>query len=159
MARPLHTADIVTGAGWSDSFIYPAKGLAKVYDEITDEQAVMVEPTCVSIHAVLRSQAAEKGEKILVMGCGTIGLGVIQAIKIVEPDCEVWAMERVKTKQEFALKLGADHILNGDPYKATAEATGGSEIYTGMKGNKYFFGGFDRIYDCIGGDWSNHTAA
>ena len=67
-------------------------------------------------------------------------------------------MERVKTKQEFALKLGADHILNGDPYKATAEATGGSEIYTGMKGNKYFFGGFDRIYDCIGGDWSNHTA-
>ena len=104
--------DIVTGAGWSDSFIYPAKGLAKVYDEITDEQAVMVEPTCVS----------------------------------------------VKTKQEFALKLGADHILNGDPYKATAEATGGSEIYTGMKGNKYFFGGFDRIYDCIGGDWSNHTA-
>ena len=37
--------DIVTGAGWSDSFIYPAKGLAKVYDEITDEQAVMVEPT------------------------------------------------------------------------------------------------------------------
>lgn len=149
--------DIVTGAGWSDSFIYPAKGLARVYDEITDEQAVMVEPTCVSVHSVLRSRP-QKGEKILVMGCGTIGLGVIQAIKIVEPDCEVWAMERVKTKQEFALKLGADHILNGDPYKATAEATGGSEIYTGMKGNKYFFGGFDRIYDCIGGDWSNHTA-
>ena len=145
-----------TGAGFGDSFIYPAKGLAPVYDELTDEQAVMVEPSCVSIHAVLCAPP-QKGEKILVMGCGTIGLGVVQAIKVVEPDCEVWIMERVKTKQEFAKKLGADHVLAGDPYEATAKATGGSEIYTGMQGNKYFFGGFDRIYDCIGGNWSNHT--
>ena len=148
---------LVTGAGWSDSFIYPARGLARIYDEITDEQAVMVEPACVSVHSVLHAPP-QKGEKILVMGCGTIGLGVVQAIKIVQPDCEVWIMERVKTKQDFARRLGADHVLSGDPYAATAAATGGSEIYTGMKGNKYFFGGFDRIYDCIGGDWSNHTA-
>ena len=145
-----------TGAGWGDSFIYPARGLAHIYDEITDEQAVMVEPTCVSIHAVLCAPP-KKGEKILVMGCGTIGLGVVQAIKIVEPECEVWILERVKTKQEFAKKLGADHVLEGDPYEATAKATGGSRVYTGMQGNKYFFGGFDRIYDCIGGNWSNHT--
>ena len=44
---------MTTGAGWSDSFIYPARGLAHIYDELTDEQAVMVEPTCVSIHSVL----------------------------------------------------------------------------------------------------------
>ena len=154
---PSPYGDLVTGAGWSDSFIYPARGLARIYDEITDEQAVMVEPACVSVHSVLHAPP-QKGEKILVMGCGTIGLGVVQAIKIVQPDCEVWIMERVKTKQDFARRLGADHVLSGDPYAATAAATGGSEIYTGMKGNKYFFGGFDRIYDCIGGDWSNHTA-
>ena len=145
-----------TGAGWSDSFIYPAKGLAPIYDEITDEQAVMVEPTCVSIHAALCAPP-ENGEKVLVMGCGTIGLGLVQAIKIIQPDCEIWVMERVKTKQEFALKLGADHVLEGEPYASSAKATGGSEVYTGMGGNKYFFGGFDRVYDCIGGNWSNHT--
>ena len=61
-------------------------------------------------------------------------------------------------KCDACLKLGADHILAGDPYEAASEATGGSEVYTGMMGNKYFFGGFDRIYDCIGGDWSNTTA-
>lgn len=154
---PSPYGDIVTGAGWSDTFIYPAKGLAHVYDGITDEQAVMIEPTCVSVHAVLHAPP-KRGEKILVMGCGTIGLGVIQAIKIVEPECEVWAMERVKTKQDFARRLGADNILSGDPYEAASKATGGSEVYVGMSNNKYFFGGFDRIYDCIGGDWSNHTA-
>ena len=108
-----------TGAGWSDSFIYPARGLAHVYDEITDEQAVMIEPSCVSIHAVLHAPP-KKGEKILVMGCGTIGLGVVQAIKIVEPECEVWILERVKEKQAFAKKLGADHVLSGDLYEATS---------------------------------------
>lgn len=148
---------LVTGAGFGDSFIYPARGLAHIYDEITDEQAVMVEPACVSVHSVLHAPP-EKGEKILVMGCGTIGLGVVQAIKILEPDCEIWVMERVETKQEFAKKLGADHVLTGNPYEAASKATGGSEVYTGMQGNKYFFGGFDRIYDCIGGNWANHTA-
>ena len=146
-----------TGAGWSDSFIYPEQGLTKIYEELTNDQAVMVEPSCVSVHSVLVAPP-EKGEKTLVMGAGTIGLGIVQALKIVQPDCEVWAMVRSRNKQEFAKKLGADHILVGDPYEATAKATGGSEIYKGMAGNKYFFGGFDRIYECIGGDWANHTA-
>ena len=64
-------------------------------------------------------------------------------------------MERIKTKQDFALRLGADHILSGEPYEAASKATGGSKVYTGMKGNKMMFGGFDRIYDCVGGNWSN----
>lgn len=151
---PYGTVD--TGAGWSDSFIYPANGLAHVYDEITDEQAVMVEPTCVSIHAALCAPP-EKGEKVLVMGCGTIGLGLVQAIRIVQPECEIWVMERVKTKQEFAKKLGADYVLEGEVFEAASKATGGSKVFTGMSNNKYFFGGFDRVYDCIGGNWSNNT--
>lgn len=145
------------GAGWSDTFIAPEQQLAKIYDELSDDQAVMVEPTCVSIHAALLAPP-EKGEKVLVMGCGTIGLGLVQALKIVEPGCEIWIMERVKSKQEFAMKLGADHVLNGEPYEAASKATGGSKVYIGMNKNKMFFGGFHRIYDCIGGDWSNTTA-
>jgi len=145
------------GAGWGDTFIAPEQELAKVYDELTDEQAVMIEPTCVSVHSVLMAPPL-KGEKILVMGCGTIGLGIVQAIKIIERDCEVWVLERVKTKQAFAMKLGADHVLSGEPYQAASDATGGSKVYTGMNKNKMFFGGFDRIYDCIGGNWSNTTA-
>ena len=72
------------------------------------------------------------------MGAGSIGLGIVQAIKIVEPDCELYIMERVKSKQDFALRLGADHVLEGDPYAATAKATGGSQVFVGMRENKYF---------------------
>lgn len=146
------------GAGWGDTFIAPQQQLYHIYDEITDEQAPMIEPACVSIHAVLRDKP-KAGEKILVMGCGTIGLGVVQAVKVIQPDCEIWILERVQSKIDFAMKLGADHVLKGDPLKAASDATGGSEVYQGMsEKNRYFFGGFDRVYDCIGGDWSNTMA-
>ncbi len=144
-----------TGAGWGDSFIAPQQQLYHIYDEITDEQAVMIEPSCVSVHAVLLSPP-KAGEKIMVMGCGVIGLGIIQALKIIQPDCEIWAMSRTKDKLDFATRLGADHILTGDALEATSKATGGSEVYKGMsKKNRFFFGGFNRIYDCIGGNWAN----
>lgn len=149
---PLKLPD--TGAGFGDYYLAPEQQLSRLYDELSDDQAVMVEPTAVSIHAVTMSMP-QRGEKVMVLGCGTIGLGVVQAIKIFQPDCEVWVMERVKEKQEFAKRLGADHVLSGEPYQAVANAVGKSRVYTGMGGNKMLFGGFDRIYDCVGGSWAN----
>ncbi len=145
------------GAGWGDMYIAPEQQVAPIYDELDNDQAVMVEPTCVSVHSVLMAPP-ESGEKVLVMGCGTIGLGIVQALKVVQPECEVWAMERVTTRQEFALKLGADHTLAGNPYEAASRATGGSRVFVGIGGNSMFFGGFDRVFDCIGSNWSNTTA-
>ena len=145
------------GAGFGDRFIAPEQQLANVYDELSDEQAVMIEPTCVSVHSVLMAPPKKK-EKVLVMGCGTIGLGIVQALKIIQPDCEIWVMERIEFKQKFALELGADHVLLGEPYSAASEATSGSKVFVGMNKNKMFFGGFDRVFDCIGGNWSNTTA-
>ena len=97
-----------TGAGWGDSFIYPARGLAHIYDELTDEQAVMVEPTCVSIHSVLCAPP-QKGEKVLVMGCGAIGLGVVQAA--VEKD------QYVLGNVEDQYTLGTENVLSGLQYE------------------------------------------
>lgn len=143
-----------TGAGWGDCFLAPEQQLTKILDELTDDQAVMLEPSCVSVHSVL-VDPPKAGEKILVFGCGTIGLGIVQAVKIVQPDCEVWVTTRKKARQEMAKRLGADHILEGDPYEAAAKATDGSKVYEGMNHNRMFFGGFDRIYDCAGGGKAN----
>ena len=144
-----------TGAGWGDTFIAPQQQLYRVRDELTVDQAVMIEPSCVSVHSVLLAPP-QKGEKVLVMGMGVIGLGIVQAIRVIQPDCEIWVMSRTKDKLDFALRLGADHVLQGDALEAAAAATGGSEVYEGMSHkNRYFFGGFDRVYDCIGGNWAN----
>ncbi|MEA5039287.1 MAG: alcohol dehydrogenase catalytic domain-containing protein [Clostridiaceae bacterium] len=152
---PLSLGD--TGAGWSDSFIASERQMTKIDDALTDDQAVLVEPAAVAVHAVLIDPPKEN-EKILVLGCGVIGLGIVQALRIAQPTCEIWASVRSKMKQEMALRLGAHHILSGDIYEAAARATGGSRVYKGMNQNRMFFGGFDRVYDCLGGNWANHTA-
>lgn len=144
-----------TGAGFGDYFLAPEQQLGKVFDELSDDDAVMIEPTAVSLHAVLMSRP-RPGDKVMVLGAGTIGLGVIQCLKIIEPECKVYVMERVPRKQEFAMRLGADEILRGDPYEAVAGATGG-KVYNGMMKNRMLLGGFDMIFDCVGSRWAFHN--
>ena len=150
---PLKLPD--TGAGFGDYYLAPEQQLSKIDERLSDDQAIMVEPTAVSLHAVLMAPP-KPGDKVLVLGCGTIGLGVVQCLKIIEPKAEVWVMEKVKEKQDFALKLGADHVLSGPPYEAVAKATG-AKLYRGFGGNTMLIGGFDMAYDCVGGGWSNTT--
>ena len=142
--KPLHNM----GAGFGDYFLAPEKQLVKVPDTLTDDQAVMIEATAVSVHSVLTAPP-EDGEKVLVLGGGTIGLNIVQFLKVVNPNCKVYLMEKVKAKQEFALELGADEILSGDLYQAVAGATG-AKLYEGMLHNRILVGGFDKIYDCVG---------
>ncbi|HBR01169.1 MAG TPA: hypothetical protein DD738_00990, partial [Ruminiclostridium sp.] len=74
-------------------------------------------------------------------GAGTIGLGIIQFLKILQPECTIYVMERIPEKQQFALRLGAREILKGDPYTAVARAAGG-KVYNGMMKNRMLMGGF-----------------
>lgn len=143
------------GAGFGDYFLAPEKQLIKVPDNVTDDQAVMIEAAAVSLHSVLR-HIPKEGEKVLVFGGGTIGLNIVQCLKIISPKCQVYLLEKIKAKQEFALKLGAHHILEGDPYKAVAHATGG-KIYEGMFKNRMIMGGFDVVYDCVGSAFAFHN--
>ena len=85
------------------------------------------------------------------MGCGAIGLGVVQAIKIVQPDCEVWVLGARPLAGRSSPKSWARTMCSpARSTKATSKATGGSPVYTGMGGNRYFFGGFDRVYGLRG---------
>lgn len=136
------------GAGFGDSFLAHRSQLIKVPDGIPDEVAVLIEPASVSLHAILKRPPLDN-EKILVIGAGTIGLNVIQFAKAVNPKCTLFLLEKIDFKKDLALKLGADDVLTGDPYKAVAKVTGG-KLYRGAMGNSNILGGFDVIYDCVG---------
>ncbi len=136
------------GAGFSEHFLAHKTQLVRVPDDITDDQAVLIEPTAVSLHAVL-SRPPRAGEKVLVIGAGTIGLGVIQIAKALAKNYTLYALEKIPFKRKLAKKYGADHVLSGDPYQAMAKATG-AKLYRGPLGNNTTLGGFDLIYDCVG---------
>jgi len=136
------------GAGFGERFIAHESQLLKVPDGIPDEIAVLIEPTAVSLHAVLK-RPPRRGEKVLVIGAGTIGLNVVQFAKALAPECTVYILEKIKFKKDLACARGADLSIEGDPYDTIARETGG-KLYRGPLGNSTMLGGFDLIYDCVG---------
>lgn len=160
-----HAEDFDLGAGMGDYYLATQEQLMVVNDkEVTDDMALMVEPTAVAVRSVLR-MPPKPHDKILVIGGGTIGLGIVQVLKIIEPNCEIHLIEPVKYKQDFALKHGADKIVDCykgrkiDTKKAYAWIAAELKLplYKGMFGNETLVSGYDKLYDAVGTSWSFHN--
>jgi len=140
------------GGGWSDSMVAHETSLYKVPDELDDEAAAMIEPLSVSVHAALH-RLPEASERALVVGCGTIGLGVIEALRALAPGRAahaITAMARYPQQEAMARRLGADElIVHEEPYAGVARLTGG-KLYEGALGSRTILGGYDVVYDCVG---------
>lgn len=138
------------GAGFGDSFITPASTLVPVPDDLTDEQAILVEPAAVAIHAAWRRRAAA-GERVLILGCGTIGFLLIQAVRALQPACEITAVAEAAWQGDLAREYGAQHVfLSGDDGFATVARLTGAKLYTGRTGERMLLGGFDVVFDVVG---------
>ncbi|HEU0000746.1 MAG TPA: alcohol dehydrogenase catalytic domain-containing protein [Ktedonobacteraceae bacterium] len=137
------------GGGWSEEMLVHEQQVFRVPPALSDEQAVLLEPSAVAVHSVLRHLPGPD-EHVLVMGAGTIGLLVLQAIRALAPQTKVSVMARYPFQVEQATRMGAASILYPrDSYDSVVQATG-ARLYTGMMGNKMLLGGYDAIYDTIG---------
>lgn len=138
------------GGGFSEEFYAPGKGLLKIPDGLTDDQAVLVEPAAVSLRGVLRCPPAGK-QQVLVFGTGTIGFFVLQALRVVCPECNIVVVAQYDYQRDLAYLYGADQVWMSDDdlLEKTAEKTGG-RVYSGFGGNRTLVGGFDIVFDCVG---------
>jgi threonine dehydrogenase-like Zn-dependent dehydrogenase len=137
------------GGGWGDGFTAHETEIYPVPDDLTDDQAMMVEPISTGLRAVLRRRPGP-GQRALVVGSGVVGLNTLQCLRAVSPECHISALARYRHQAETARRLGADEVIMGeDGYQATARITG-AKLYEGMFGNRMLLGGFDVIYDCVG---------
>ena len=69
----------------------------------------LVEPLAVAWHAANRLPI-EKGDDILVLGAGPIGLGIIQCLKV--KGANIIVSEVAQQRQNFAKEFGAAHVLD-----------------------------------------------
>jgi threonine dehydrogenase-like Zn-dependent dehydrogenase len=138
------------GGGYGDSFITPASTLLPVPEGLTDEQAIFVEPAAVAIHAAFR-RLPKPGERALVLGCGTVGFLLIQAIRVLQPACEIVALAEFPWQAEMARAFGAAHTLlaHGNEFTQVAQLTG-ARLYESRMGNRMLMGGFDVVFDVVG---------
>ena len=126
-------------------------------DELSDEQAVMIEPSAVALHAVLR-RLPQPGENVLIVGAGTIGLLVLQIVRALVPQAKVSVLARYAFQVEQATRMGAEHIIYPqDSYQGVQQATG-AKLYKSRLGNTMLLGGYDAIYDTIGTKRTLHDA-
>jgi threonine dehydrogenase-like Zn-dependent dehydrogenase len=142
-----------TGGGWSTSVVAHETQIHRVPDSVADEMAVLAEPLSCALHSVLRGiQAhAQQARSVLVVGCGTVGLLTVAALRASGISGRILAWAKHRHQQEMAAKLGADEVLpvSRDSYQELCRRSGATRHQAEI-GRPTVLGGFDLVFDCVG---------
>jgi threonine dehydrogenase-like Zn-dependent dehydrogenase len=144
------------GGGWSEEMLLHEQQLFRLPMGLTDEQGVMLEPTAVALHGVLRC-LPQADDSIMIVGAGTIGLLTLQILRTLVPKAQISVLARHPFQVEQATRLGADHVIYTDSYAGVQRATH-ARLYKGLWGNQTLVGGYDVIYDTVGQQKTLHHA-
>lgn len=98
------------GGGFAEYTVFPAKFVHKIPDGLSFEKAALIEPIAVAIHS-LRVGKFMTGQSAIVLGAGPIGLATIEALKAAGASL-VMVMQRKSVRQEYALRAGADIVID-----------------------------------------------
>lgn len=131
-----------TGGGWSTSMVAHESQLVVVPDALTDEAAVLVEPTACAVHAAAQVTA----DRVAVIGAGTLGLLTIAALKRARPDVEVLATARYPHQKALATELGADRVVASGELDRLVRTRSGSMLLDSGQ----LTGGIEAVVDCVG---------
>ncbi|EHS97681.1 Zn-dependent oxidoreductase [Klebsiella oxytoca] len=111
--------------GFSEYAVVPAKNAWRVPDNVSDKDAVMIEPF--TIAANVTGHVSPTGQDIaLVYGAGPMGLTTIQVLKRVYRVKQVIVVDRIDERLQMAERNGADWVINNsnEPLADTLKAQG-----------------------------------
>jgi len=116
----------------------PMNKVFRIPEEMNFEEAALVEPAAVGVHAARQAGVRQK-DRIVIFGAGPIGLMTLQASRALGAG-EVTVADFSKVRLELAKQLGADYVVD------VAEA----DLVKWVQKN---FGpdGIDKVFECVGG--------
>jgi S-(hydroxymethyl)glutathione dehydrogenase / alcohol dehydrogenase len=126
---------------FSEQVVCPAEMLVPIRKEMPWPQAALTGcsvPT--GVGAVTRCAQVPAGSSVMVVGCGGVGLNVVQGARLAGARTII-AVDLLDNKLEYAKEFGATHTLNAsrdDVVKTTRALAGGR--------------GVDYAFDAIGGE-------
>ncbi|MEO7429754.1 MAG: zinc-binding dehydrogenase [Acidimicrobiales bacterium] len=131
-----------TGGGWSTLMLAHEQQLVAVDDDLSDEAAVLVEPTACAIHAAAQVDAGS----VAVIGAGTLGLLTIAALRHLHPGMEILATAKHPHQRTLAAELGAEVVVApGELDRSVRARTGSMRLDNGQ-----LSGGIAAVVDCVG---------
>ena len=141
-----------TGGSWSPYFLAHQSQLYRVPDNISDENALMIEPFAIALHAVLQNLPKDD-DQVLIIGAGTIGLGIIAALRALGSQSEIIVLGRYGFQADAARKLGASRVILGSRnngfYNEIAQLSEGVVKHP-IIGKPLVIGGVDTTFECVG---------
>jgi len=146
------------GGGFSPFMVMHRTQPFKIPPALDADRALLLEPTASALHGVLKA-APQNGDRILVIGGGTIGLLTLAVIKALAPQADVAILVRYSFQAALAKTMGADEVLTEtkDIHRKLAARTG-ARHWRGYFGNEILLGGFEIIYDTVGNDHTFNQA-
>jgi threonine dehydrogenase-like Zn-dependent dehydrogenase len=136
-----------TGGGWSaGGLVAHDAQLHPVPDELSDDDAVMVEPTACAVHAALAARV-DGTDTVAVLGAGTLGLCTVAALAHLSRPACLLVGARYAHQRRWAQELGADVAVDpGQLVRAVRRSSGSLETSGSLTG------GADVVIDCVGSD-------
>ncbi|MFL6144843.1 MAG: Zn-dependent alcohol dehydrogenase [Labedaea sp.] len=122
---------------FAEELVVPADGAVKIAEDIPFEIAALVAcGVTTGVGAVVNTAKVEPGSTVAVIGCGGVGISVIQGARLAGA-AQIIAVDPVPGKQETARRFGATHATTPEGLAAL-----NAELAANM--------GFDYAFDVVG---------
>jgi len=92
----------------------PTRILHRVPDALPFEQACLTEPCCVAYSAVVKNARIEPGDRVVVLGPGTIGILCAALARLCGAEVAVVGLPHDATRLDVARRYGCE-VITGDP--------------------------------------------
>lgn len=136
-----HALGLSLPGAFAEYVLIPQAGIMMIPmpESVSLKKGTLVEPLATPLHAV-RESRFRPGHRVVVIGAGPIGLGVIQFLRLGGAG-RITVVEKSEARGKIALHLGADEWLNPED-----EGEGLIEKIKGIHDNV----GADEVFECAG---------
>jgi S-(hydroxymethyl)glutathione dehydrogenase / alcohol dehydrogenase len=121
---------------FSELAVIPAIGAVKIPDDIPFDIAALIGcGVLTGVGAALNTADIHEGDTVAVIGCGGVGLNVIQGARIAGA-AEIIAIDILANKLDMAKEFGATAVIDagdGDPVTEVMDMTGGRGVDVGFE--------------------------
>ncbi|TKJ16601.1 MAG: alcohol dehydrogenase [Promethearchaeota archaeon Loki_b32] len=148
-----------TGGGWGQYVVVHESQIFKIPDSISFEDALIAEPLAGSIHGVLKNLPKDD-DKVIVVGCGVMGLSTILALKVFSK-CKIIALDTRQSQLDIATKLGVADVFLANKstfIRKIARKLGVRTVSPPLQDPILIGGGADIVFDCVGNTSSLTTS-
>jgi S-(hydroxymethyl)glutathione dehydrogenase/alcohol dehydrogenase len=122
---------------FAEELVVPAAGAVKIAEDIPFEIAALVAcGVMTGVGAVVNTARVEPGSTVLVIGCGGVGVSVIQGARL-SGAAQIVAVDPVTDKHDTARRFGATHAVTPEQV---------AELHASLTGSQ----GWDHTFDVVG---------